>query len=135
MNKSLWEQEMWKDIWVRLQKPETNLDVFHVSAHKASTAPGNQGEDALGKIGALATDPSVGTTDWVHRKSGYHSVQVGWCTAKEAELALKYSDLVNVVTEWSFHVPYKPTGSWVGGIGKMLSLNNRQGIDWKTYFD
>lgn len=134
MNKSLWEKEMWKDIWVHLQKPEIDL-VFHVSAHKASTAPGNQGEDALPKIGALATDPSVGTTDWVHRKSGYHSVQVGWCTAKEAELALKYSDLVNVVTEWSFHVPYKSTGSWVGGIGKKLSLNNRQSIDWKTYFD
>lgn len=135
MNKSLWEQEMRKDIWVRLQKPETNLVVFHVCAHKASTAPGNQGEDALAKIGALATDPSVGTTEWVHRKSGHHSVQVGWCTAKEAELALKYSDLVNVFIEWSFHVPHKPTGIWVGGIGKMLSLNNRQGIDWKTYFD
>lgn len=41
MNKPLWGQVVWKDIWVYLQEPEAVLTVFHSPAHKALTSPGN----------------------------------------------------------------------------------------------
>lgn len=50
MNKPLWGQEMWKNIWAHLQEPETDLSVFHVPAHRVSTPPGNQEADVLAKI-------------------------------------------------------------------------------------
>lgn len=37
---------MWKDIWVYLQDPEVVVTVFHILAHKALTALGNQAADA-----------------------------------------------------------------------------------------
>lgn len=85
MNKPLWVQEMWKNIWTRLQEPDANL-VFHVPAHKVPTASGNQEADALAKTHALVTDLSVDTADWIHQKSGHQSIQVGWCIAKEEAL-------------------------------------------------
>lgn len=51
MNKPLWDQDAWKDIWV--------LTVFHVLVHEALTLPGSQEADALAQIRALATNPSV----------------------------------------------------------------------------
>lgn len=47
MNKPLWGQDMWKDIWVHRQEPEAVLMVFHFSAYKALTPPGDQEADAL----------------------------------------------------------------------------------------
>ena len=47
MNKPLWGQDMWKDIWVHLQEPSAVLTVFHIPAHEALTAPGNQEADVL----------------------------------------------------------------------------------------
>ena len=97
MKKPLWGQDRWKNIWVHLQEPEAVLIVFHVLAHKALTHPGSLEADALAWVQALTTDPSVHTADWVHRKGGQHSAQVGWHIAKDARLLLKYSDLVSVV--------------------------------------
>lgn len=47
MNKPWWGQDIWEDIWVHLQEPKAVLTVFHILAHKAMTAPGNQEADAL----------------------------------------------------------------------------------------
>lgn len=88
MNKPLRLQEMWKDIWTRLQDPDANL-VFLVPAHKVSIALGNQEADAFAKIYTLVTDLSVDTTNLVHRKSGHQSIQVGRCIAKEEMLELQ----------------------------------------------
>ena len=49
-------QEVWKDIWARLQKPEADLTIFQVPAHRVSTPRSNQEADALAKIYVLATD-------------------------------------------------------------------------------
>lgn len=46
INKPLWGQDIWKDIWVHLQEPQAVLIVFHVPAHKALTPSGNQEADA-----------------------------------------------------------------------------------------
>ena len=46
INKPLWGQDIWRDIWVHLQEPQAVLIVFHVPAHKALTPPGNQEADA-----------------------------------------------------------------------------------------
>ena len=53
---------------VHLQEPEAVLTVFHVQGHKAPTIPGNQEDDALAQVQALANDASVDTADWLHRK-------------------------------------------------------------------
>ena len=98
VNKPLWGQDRWKDIWVHLQEPESILTVFHVPAYNALTPPGNQEADTLARVEALATDPSVDTEDWGHRKSGHHSARVGSYIAKDAGLSLTYSDLVNAAT-------------------------------------
>ena len=63
INKPLWGQRIWKDIWAHSQEPEPDLFVFHVPAHKASTSPDNQEEDALARMHTLATDLSVHTVD------------------------------------------------------------------------
>ena len=47
MKKTLWGQDMWKDIWVHLQEPEAILAAFHVPAYKELTFPGNHKADAL----------------------------------------------------------------------------------------
>lgn len=73
------------------------LTVFYVPAHKALTLPSNQEAYALARVQALANDPSEYTADWMHRKSGYLSARVEWHSAKDAELPLKYGDLVNMV--------------------------------------
>ena len=49
-----------------------------------------------------ATDPSVATADWVHRKSGHCNTWVRWHIAKDAGLPLKCSDLVNVSNGMSY---------------------------------
>lgn len=47
MNKSLWGQDMWEDIWVYLQEPDVVFTLFHVPAHKALTFSGNLKTDIL----------------------------------------------------------------------------------------
>lgn len=47
MNGPLWDQDVWRDIWVPLQEHEAVLTVFHIPAHKALTHPINQGAGAL----------------------------------------------------------------------------------------
>ena len=37
INKHLWGQDMWKDIWIYLQEPESVLTVLHVPAQRAPT--------------------------------------------------------------------------------------------------
>ena len=50
MNKPLWVQDIWKDIWVRLQESEAILTTFHASARKALKPPGKQEADALAQV-------------------------------------------------------------------------------------
>lgn len=59
---------------------------------------GNQEAGALAQVCDIVTDPSVDTTDWVHRESHYHSIQVECRIAKDADCSLKCSGLVNAVT-------------------------------------
>lgn len=68
--------------------------VFLDLAYKALTPPGIPEADALSQVWDWVTDPSVETADWMHRKSSYHLVQMGWRVAKDARLLLKYSDSV-----------------------------------------
>lgn len=71
---------------------EAGLTVFRATAHKALTPPGNQEVDVLPQAQALATDPSVSTADWVHRKNGHHNARAGWHFVNDAKLPLEYSD-------------------------------------------
>lgn len=87
---------MYEDIQVHLQKPKVFLTVFHVLGHKALDTHNNQEVGALAWEQTLTTVPSGDTTDWVP-KSGHPCAWVGWCIAKDAELPLKYSDLVNAI--------------------------------------
>lgn len=57
MNKPLWGQDMWKDVWVHLQKPEAVLTVFHIPAHKVLTPSDNQEPDVLAGVRALLKMP------------------------------------------------------------------------------
>lgn len=75
INKSLWGQEMWKDIWAHLQEPEADLVVFHISVHKAYIFPVNQEADALSKMLILATDLPVDTADCINWKSGHYRMR------------------------------------------------------------
>lgn len=85
MNKPLRGKNMWKDISVHLQEPETVLAVFSIPAHKALAHPDYKEADVLAQVQSLATDPSLNTTDWVHRKSIHCSAWVGWYAAKDFE--------------------------------------------------
>lgn len=85
---------MWKDIQVPLQVPETVLTDFHIPAHKALTPPGNQEAHALAWVRDLAADPSVDTAGWAHKRSGHHGTWMELCITKDAEVPLKYSDLL-----------------------------------------
>lgn len=71
MNKPLWGQDILKNIWVHL--PEAVLTVFYILAHKALTPLGNQEAASLAQVWALVTNPSVDTTNWLHRKSSHHN--------------------------------------------------------------
>lgn len=77
-------------------KSESILTVSHILAHKPLTPCGNQ--DALAQVRTLAIDTLVDIADWLHRKSGHHSIQVEWHIAKDAGLPLKYGNLVNAIT-------------------------------------
>lgn len=59
--------------------------------------PDNQEADSLAQVWALATDSAADTEDWVHKKGGHCTTQVGWHIAKGAGLPLKYSDWFNAV--------------------------------------
>ena len=50
VNKPLWGQDMWKDIWVCLQEPEAVLTLFQLPAHKVLTPLGNQEVSALAQV-------------------------------------------------------------------------------------
>ena len=59
MNKPLWSQNMWKDIWVCLPEPKADLTVFTVPAYKTLTPPGSQKAHTLTtctKVQALTTE-------------------------------------------------------------------------------
>lgn len=71
------------------------------------TPPGKHEADALAQVQALATDPSVDTVDWVHRKNGHPNALIRWLIAKDAELPLRYSDLVNAVAKGVWEHPLK----------------------------
>lgn len=90
INKPLWGQEMWKNIWALLQEPEADLIVlvFHVPAHRVSPPPGNQEAQVLAKICTLATDLSADMADWLHQRSGHYSDSIAWHIFKEARLPL-----------------------------------------------
>ena len=60
---------MWEDFWVNLEKLEAIISVFHMLVHKTLTHPGNQEDDALAQVQALATNPSIYMADWLNRKS------------------------------------------------------------------
>lgn len=85
MNKPLWGKNIWKDISIHLQEPETILTVFSVPVHKALVPSEYKEADALAQVQSLATDPSLNTTDWVHRKSIHCSAWVVWHTAKDSK--------------------------------------------------
>lgn len=53
MNKPLCDQDMWKDIWVCLQKYKVILNVFHVLTHKALILLRNQEANALARVQTL----------------------------------------------------------------------------------
>lgn len=78
---------------------EAALTGFHAAAHKARITPGNGGADALPQTQALASHPSVGAADWVHRRNGHPSAQVGWRIANDAKLPFEYSDFSNEGTD------------------------------------
>lgn len=94
----------------------------------------------MAKIHALATDLSVDPIDWVYQKSGHHNTQIGWWVATESGLPLKYSDLVNRVTEWRFHLLYNPQATELvqrkNGVLKQQSyeLENLLGPGGQTCF-
>lgn len=132
MNKPLWSQDIWRHLgsparaWVHaycLPDPSS----------QGTDTPCNQEADALAQVCDLATDPSVDTTDWVHRKSHYHSIQVERYIAKDAGLPLKCSDLVNAVTacpvcskqcprqHYGWLDPSTTVLNW-GGTGKLIIL-------------
>ena len=68
------QQVMWKGTWAHLQDPGADLTVLRGPGHVVSTPAGDQRADALAKIGALITDPSVDTADRVHwKKRAPHS--------------------------------------------------------------
>lgn len=98
MNKPLWGRDMPRDIQVHLQEPEPVLTVLHAQAHEVLTPAGSQESDALAQVRAIATDPSVDTAYRAHRKSGHRNAQLGWHIAKDAQLPVKFGDLVTAVT-------------------------------------
>ena len=83
MNKPSLGRDVWRDVWAHLQEAEAVLTGFRVLAQEALTPPGNQEADALARVPALVTDPSVDSSvDGVHRKGSRCSTRVGWRTAQ-----------------------------------------------------
>lgn len=79
-----------------LQESKAFLTVFHILA-KILTHLGNQEADAVAPVQALATDPSVDTADWMHRKNGHCSTWMEWYITKDSRLPWEYNKLVNAV--------------------------------------
>lgn len=100
MDKPIWGQDMWQDIWGRLQELEADLPVFHVPTHEGLTRPPPPPKQlaswgpSLGR--ALTTESSVDTAGWAHRKSGHRDVQGRRQIDMNAGLFLEYRDVVNV---------------------------------------
>lgn len=55
MNKPLWDQDMWEDFWVPLQKLEAVLTIFHVSVRKMLMPSGHWEADSLTRVQVLPT--------------------------------------------------------------------------------
>ena len=91
-----------KCLWVRIYRKTPSsvwecLVVFNILNHKALTPPGKQEAYVLAQIWIFKTDPSVDTADWICRKKGYHSTQMGWHIAKDVKLPFIYSELINTI--------------------------------------